>query len=801
MPYANRFARWQLYLCVFLGCLPLLASATHIVGGHLEMKALGDKPGHFRISLVYCFDELQTWPAAANALIVIYRKQDNQFIDSLRIDNKTINGRPPVIFANEACATQAKMKISLVRYEGDVQLDPNTYTDPSGYYLAYQTCCRNGGITNIQRPNRAGYVYYLEFPPLIRNGKSFTNSSPAFGTLDGEYICVNKPFRFNFNASDTDGDQLRYSITTPLYGFQDPNGNPYIRPAPYPEVQWVAGYGPDNTIPGNPPLSINAQTGELSVTATKLGLFVFAIRVEEFRNGEKIGEIRRDYQFLVIDCPTAIPPQASIAIQNQPIGATEANLCEGKSADLQATTNKDWHYQWKINGSNITGATSPTLTVTEPGEYSLETSLKNQCSQSQRSAKVIIKRNTSVLKLAVEGKPYLCSPTDKITLKAPAGTSYSYVWYLDKQEQTNQTTALLTASQPGHYTALVKDPAGCVSRTDTVTVSTHTPPQASITTATNMLCQGDSVALQGSGGVTYVWSLNNQAIPNALTARLYAHQPGAYTVQVTDTAGCSATSQPISLSITNKIAVTLDSIKAICGTGGPAIPLKGYPAGGVFSGSGISASSTANSLFDPSKAGVGQHLVTYTVTGASTCQSGSASRYIVINALPSVTLPPELSTWKGGTVELRPTLTSQPLRSQWQPTTYLTNPTQPTTTAAGVDNDISYTLQIETAEGCRGEATVRVVVQQRIGIPDTFTPNGDGMNEVWELKGIDAYPEAELTIYNRWGQIIFHTNGGYSQPFNGTLNGQNLPEGTYTYTLKPIPKQAQNINGILLLIR
>ncbi|MBD2756215.1 gliding motility-associated C-terminal domain-containing protein [Spirosoma validum] len=794
MPYANQFARWQLYLCVFLGCLPLLASATHIVGGHLEMKALGDKPGHFRISLVYCFDELQAWPAAANALIVIYRKQDNQLIDSLRIDNQTINGRPPVIFANEACATQAKMKISLVRYEGDVQLNPNTYTDPSGYYLAYQTCCRNGGITNIQRPNRAGYVYYLEFPPLIKDGKAVTNSSPAFGTLDGEYICINKPFRFNFNASDTDGDQLRYSITTPLYGFQDANGNPYIRAAPYPEVQWIAGYGPDNTIPGNPPLSINPQTGELSVTATKLGLFVFAIRVEEFRNGEKIGEIRRDYQFLVTDCPTAIPPTASIAIQNQPTGATEANLCEGKSAELQATVNKDWHYQWKINGSNITGATSPTITVTEPGEYSLETSLKNQCSQSQRSTKVTIKRNTSVLKLAVEGK--LCSPTDKVTLKAPAGTSYSYIWYLDKQEQTNQTTALFTTSQPGHYTALVKDPAGCVSHTDTVTLSIRIPPQATITSSASALCQGDSVALQGGGGITYVWNLNNQVIPNALKATFYARQPGTYSVSVSDSAGCSATSQPISLSVVTKINVTLDSLKAICGTNGSPISLNGYPAGGVFAGIG-----TADSHFDPSKAGVGQHLITYTVKGVSACQSGSASRYVAVNAVPSVTLPPELSTSKGGTVDLRPVLTSQPVHSQWQPTTYLTDPTQPITQATGVDNDISYTLQIEDAEGCRAEATVHVVVRQRIGIPDAFTPNGDGVNEVWELKGIDAYPEAELTIYNRWGQIIFYTNGGYSQPFNGIFNGQKLPDGAYTYTLKPTPKQAQNINGVVLLIR
>lgn len=232
MPYTSLYATWRLYMVVVLGWLPQLVYATHIVGGHLEMKAIPDRVGHFSISLIYFFDELQTWPAASDALIVIYQKQDNTFMDSLRIQNQTVTNRPPVIFANETCAKQAKMRMSLVRYEGEVQLNPSKYNALSGYYLAYQTCCRNGGVVNIQQPNRAGYVYYLEFPPLLKNGQVFTNSSPAFGALNGDYICINKPFTYSFKATDTDGDQLRYSLTTPLYGFQDASGNPYIRPAP-----------------------------------------------------------------------------------------------------------------------------------------------------------------------------------------------------------------------------------------------------------------------------------------------------------------------------------------------------------------------------------------------------------------------------------------------------------------------------------------------------------------------------------------------------------------------------------------
>ncbi len=799
--FLNKPVARKLFLLLLLGLLPVGARATHIVGGHLEMKAL-NQPGHFRVSLIYYFDELQTWPAANDALVVIYRQKDNALMDSVRITNQTVTNRPPVVFANEACAELAKMKISMVRYEGDIYLDPNRYDDSAGYYLAYQTCCRNGGAVNIQQPNRAGYLYYLEFPALMKNGKPFTNSSPAFGLLDGEYICIDQPFAFNFKAFDVDGDQLRYSITTPLYGFQDQSGNPYIRPAPYPEVQWVDGYGPTNEIPGSPPLSIDSQTGELTVKASKLGLFVFAIRVEEFRNGQKIGEVRRDYQFLVLDCPPVSPPEAVISLPGQPVGTTEVTVCDSQSLQLQATVNASWNYQWKLNGSNIPGATTPTITATEAGEYALETSLKNQCSQSKRSTKVTIRHNESTLKLTPAGGTYLCDSNDQVTLTAPLGSSYTYTWSFEGNELSNENTSSLIASLPGKYTAILKDDVGCIFRTDTISVAMRAPPQASVSAISTTVCRGDSLALRGSGGIAYEWLLDDQLLTNASQPVLYANRAGEYRVRVSDSVGCSATSPPIRISLVDKISVTFDSVQSSCGLTSPALPLRGYPAGGTFSGPGVSASGTSPAYFIPAKAGIGQHEIIYTVVGTSECQSGRATRLAVVATAPSIGLPTELNTWKGGTLQLRPVLAAQPVRSKWQPTTHLTHPDQAVTQAVGVETDISYTLEIENEAGCRAEATVRVTVQQRIGVPNAFTPNGDGLNDYWELKGIETYPEAEVFVFNRWGQVIFYAKGNYgNSPFDGNFKGQILPAGIYTYVLNPMPNDTQRISGALMLIR
>ncbi|WP_332367867.1 hypothetical protein [Spirosoma telluris] len=209
--------------------------------------------------------------------------------------------RVPVIYANEFCAAQRNLKFIVLTYEADIQLSPGSYNDTQGYYMSYQTRNRNAGINNISNPDQTGFTFYLEFPAIQQNGQLFTNSSPRFGPINGEYVCIGDSFSFPFGGTDPDGDELRYSMITPLN--QKGTATNAVSAGPYPDVNWLSGFGPNSAIPGNPPLSIDAQTGQLSVTATQLGLFVFAVKVEEYRNGIKIGEVRRDFQLLVIDCP------------------------------------------------------------------------------------------------------------------------------------------------------------------------------------------------------------------------------------------------------------------------------------------------------------------------------------------------------------------------------------------------------------------------------------------------------------------------------------------------------------------
>jgi hypothetical protein len=147
----------------------------------------------------------------------------------------------------------------------------------------------------------------MEFPPVIKNGQQFINSSPHLFPPLSDYGCPGRPYYVNFAGVDDDNDSIVYSLTTPL-NTKQPDALPAASPAPYPLVQWRPGYSLSNIIGGSPDLRISPD-GLLTCTPINRGLFVFAVKAEEFRDGQKIGETRRDFQLLVVNgCQPDQPP-------------------------------------------------------------------------------------------------------------------------------------------------------------------------------------------------------------------------------------------------------------------------------------------------------------------------------------------------------------------------------------------------------------------------------------------------------------------------------------------------------------
>lgn len=279
----------------------------------------------YRLNLILYFDKVNGLRGAKDQQVTvsIFRMADNNRMMTLTMpltDSAFVN------YTSVECTTRELSTQKLI-YTALISLTASEFSDPLGYYVSWQRCCRNYVIDNIfserptfgngqPNPNAkfAGQTFYLEFPPVTKNGQPFIDSTPELFPPLSDYGCVGKPYYVDFSGSDVDGDSLVYSLVTPLNTTTSAaiptNGLPFPKLGQnnsYPNVQWQLGYNLENVMGGTPDLTIS-QDGLLTVTPAKDGLFVFAVKCEEFRDGVKIGETRRDFQMLVLICPNDVAP-------------------------------------------------------------------------------------------------------------------------------------------------------------------------------------------------------------------------------------------------------------------------------------------------------------------------------------------------------------------------------------------------------------------------------------------------------------------------------------------------------------
>ncbi len=282
-------------LILLIVIIQVSAFATHIVGGDITLKSLGSN--NFQVTLRFYRDCSSGTAAFDNPITLgVYDKLTNA--EAFQFNLPLISTQ--ILALGDTCFTPTNLCV-----EEGVFLDTiNIPNNINGYYISWQRCCRNNIILNIVLPGDAGMVFYTEIP-----NPAIGNSTPVFGSYPNAYLCNSQPNIQNFSAIDADGDSLVYSLSTPL------NGNasavtpiPTPSSGPYSLITWQTPYSASDMIGGTPVLSINSSTGILTANPVTLGIFVFAVTVEEFRSGIKIGEIRRDIQYQVIPCNTNQAP-------------------------------------------------------------------------------------------------------------------------------------------------------------------------------------------------------------------------------------------------------------------------------------------------------------------------------------------------------------------------------------------------------------------------------------------------------------------------------------------------------------
>jgi gliding motility-associated-like protein len=152
------------------------------------------------------------------------------------------------------------------------------------------------------------------------------------------------------------------------------------------------------------------------------------------------------------------------------------------------------------------------------------------------------------------------------------------------------------------------------------------------------------------------------------------------------------------------------------------------------------------------------------------------------------------------------TATSAGTDYTWTPATGLNNPliANPTVTAPAVGTEVVYHVIATTAAGCRGDgyATVRVYAGPEVYVPNAFTPNQDGRNDLFMPFPVGIKKLDYFRVFNRWGQLLFST-GSLHHGWDGRLGGTEQASGIYVWMLQAVTAEGKTISkrGTVMLVR
>jgi gliding motility-associated-like protein len=760
------------------------ARATHIVGGEMYYEYLGNN--YYRIMLIIyrdCFYGVPPFDPVASIGIFT---GTNQLYTELCVPVSPDSSLLPSTINSPCFVPPVNICYRKGYYTTTVYLPPNQ----TGYQLAYQRCCRNHTIINIQNPDDVGITVYASIPPVSQLGY---NSNPVFNALPPPFLCLGVPFTFDHSATDADGDSLVYSLCTPLVGGEPfscgvaPCGVPLTcGPAPHPPfnppystVTWKPPFNLNNLM-GGVPLTIHPQTGQLTATPNTIGQFVIGVCVAEYRNGVLLSRTRRDLQFNVVACPTLV-----IAALQNPIIVCGSNTVQFQNQSIGAGS-YFWNFGDPTTLADTSNAVNPSWTYPGPGNYTVTLIAYSQFGQSCSDTTTAVVKIFPPFQADFDWTQLPCSLAVSFTSSSQnngSGFASQWLWNFGDNSTSTQPNPVHVYTSAGSYTVTltVTSDSGCV-KVITKNIVVNPLLSAQVNVLSPVVCHNDcnasvtASAVNGLPPLTYQWNTGQTS------STLSGLCSGTYTVTITDSLNCTATASvfvanppPLSLTVSTtddycgQLCIGTAQVSAVGGNG-PYTYLWN-PAG--------QTTAYVNNLC--------QGTYDILITDANGCTvAGTATVGYVDYFPPFSAVPPETTIYQGQSVNIYSTVYPG-ATYQWSPPDGLNSTTIPNPVATP-QQSITYIVQFADSNGCPNSDTVRIIVRETICIepeifvPNAFSPNGDGNNDILYVRG-NTIRELLFRIYNRWGEKVFETTDP-SAGWNGTYKGARVQPGVYDYYLE-----------------
>jgi gliding motility-associated-like protein len=317
----------------------------------------------------------------------------------------------------------------------------------------------------------------------------------------------------------------------------------------------------------------------------------------------------------------------------------------------------------------------------------------------------------------------------------------------------------------------------CRVASEPLTITVNAKPNT-VASNNGPLCIGSTIQLNATEGTTFSWAgpngytstEKNPAISNAAL-----NMSGTYTVTATSN-GCTTTSQTV-LKVLDPIDISTNFNSAtICEGTGVQLFVQGGTTYSWLPIEGLSDPTSANPIASP------KETTLYTVTASNGGCTATATFNIIITKNAVANAGPDLKVLNGQPVTLNGKVSGDNVSYFWTPSDYLDDPTK-LNPVATPPNDMTYTLNAISNSGCLSSTDeVFVKVYPKIVIANSFSPNGDGINDTWTIPAAEAFTNTRVKITNRYGKLVYESNGVY-KPWDGKFEGKDLPSAVYYYSI------------------
>lgn len=449
-------------------------------------------------------------------------------------------------------------------------------------------------------------------------------------------------------------------------------------------------------------------------------------------------------------------------------------------------------YAWNFGDGNTSSAQNPVHHYTSPGLYypKLVVTTQQGCIDSAQlpaPVKIVASPQAQINK-----SPDGCAPLTvnfKGQLAVPDTAAISWTWQLGNGNSSSlkdPPQQVYTAASVYNIELVATNSSGCKDTT-LATVEAFAVPVIDAG-ADTLVCRGKNIALNAAGADTYLWtpsnglSCNNCAKPMASPDSITT-----YIVTGTTVHGCSNIDSVV-VDVKQRFNMLNSAGDTLCRGGSVRLFASGAHTYEWSPSAGLNNAFLAGPLATPAS------TTTYRVIGTDDKKCFSDTGYVPVKVypIPTIDAGQDKTINTGQSIELKPVVSTDVSRVIWVSSPGIVS-TNGNNIIVKPRETTTYTAEAVNAGGCKSKDNVTVYVVcngANIFIPNTFTPNGDGVNDIFYPRGSGLFRIKSMRIYSRWGEMMYEKTefvpNDVNAGWNGTFKGKVLTPDVYVYTIEVV---------------